>query len=139
MTEQEIIEQLHPDLQKVIENAKGICEVPFKVVEGKRSKYRQDLLWYKGEDMSDQTSRSLGCAITVCAYLDDIPCFGLEIYMEIADAFRYAGQNTKVDVMWGGTGRINLLERHELMDKIYEKVEFTIRPRIHNFELYYEK
>ena len=52
MTEQEIIEQLHPDLQKVIENAKGICEVPFKVVEGKRSKYRQDLLWYKGEDLS---------------------------------------------------------------------------------------
>tara|TARA_X000001382_G_scaffold15593_1_gene9920 strand:+ start:351 stop:800 length:450 start_codon:yes stop_codon:yes gene_type:complete len=149
MTEQEIIKELHPDLQKIIPEAKDMCEIPFTVIEGKRCKERQNIVWYKGEDFSDQTIRSLGCAITVLATLDDIPCFSNEIYMEVADSLRFAASNHNIDLAWGGAiaaqGFINISEDSEaLIAEIYEKCYSELidsgkefNPKLQYFQLFY--
>lgn len=149
MTEQEIIKELHPDLQKIIPEAKDMCEIPFKIIEGKRSKERQDFVWYKGEDFLDQTPRSLGCAVSVLATLDDIPCFSNEVYMEVADALRFAANNHNIDLSWGGAiaaqGFVNISKEPEtLMSDIYERCYNSLiqngeefNPRLQYFELYH--
>jgi hypothetical protein len=149
MTEQEIIKELHPDLQKIIPEAKDMCEIPFKVIEGKRSKERQNIVWYKGEDFSDQTIRSLGCAVTVLATLDDIPCFSNEIYMEVADSLRFAASNSNIGLSWGGAiaaqGFVNISKDPEaLIIDIYEKcynelieIGEEFNPKLQYFQLYH--
>lgn len=151
MTEETILSELNADLRNVVLEAKKLSELTFKVVEGKRNKERSNFLWYKGEDDTIQIARNLGCAVTVLAEIDNIPCFNKEVYLEIADAFRYAGQNLKVNISWGGAktkeGLINLTDEVDnLMSDIYEKCyenllrnNEEINPFLQYFEIYYEK
>jgi len=120
-----IIKDLQPDLQKIINGIYSMCELDFKIVEGKVSKERESYLWYKGEVQQRQYARIYGAAVTAVVYIDNIPCFSKDIYQELADGFRYSAQNSGMGIYWGGainsSGFVDISKDGRLIQDIYEE------------------
>ena len=147
--EADVLSQLNPDLVKVIEEARNIGELTFVAVDGKRSKERHKHFWYKGEAPDSEIPRQFGAAVTLFVFLEEIPCFSKEIYIELAECMRFAGENLEIPMCWGGAedpeeGYVDItqfpgLQMEQIYTECYSKMidsEKEFNPRLQYFELY---
>ena len=93
---------VHPDLVDVVKRAIEITEVDFAVLEGVRSKARQEQL-FKQKATKTMNSRHLtGHAVDLGAYVGGSVRWDWPLYYQIADAMKAAAEELDVPLTWGG-------------------------------------
>jgi peptidoglycan L-alanyl-D-glutamate endopeptidase CwlK len=93
---------VHPDLVAVVRRALEITEVDFAVLEGVRSRARQEQL-FKQKATKTMNSRHLtGHAVDLGAYVGGSVRWDWPLYYQIADAMKAAAAELEVPLTWGG-------------------------------------
>ena len=84
-----------------------------------------------------------GYAVDLVAFIGDRACFELEVYDEVANCMRYAGQDLNTPIRWGGAWQCNNICAYDGMIEdlqawyIDHCVQQNIRPQLdyQHFEL----
>ena len=93
---------VHPDLVAVVKRALEITEVDFAVLEGVRSRARQEQL-FKQKATKTMNSRHLtGHAVDLGAYVGGSIRWDWPLYYQIADAMKAAAAELEIHLTWGG-------------------------------------
>jgi len=93
---------VHPDLVAVVKRALEITEVDFAVLEGVRSRVRQEQL-FKQKATKTMNSRHLtGHAVDLGAYVGGSIRWDWPLYYQIADAMKAAAAELEIPLTWGG-------------------------------------
>lgn len=93
---------VHPDLVAVVKRALEITEVDFAVLEGVRSRARQEQL-FKQKATKTMNSRHLtGHAVDLGAYVGGSIRWDWPLYYQIADAMKAAAAELEIPLTWGG-------------------------------------
>jgi len=93
---------VHPDLVAVVKRALEITEVDFAVLEGVRSRTRQEQL-FKQKATKTMNSRHLtGHAVDLGAYVGGAIRWDWPLYYQIADAMKAAAAELEIPLTWGG-------------------------------------
>lgn len=93
---------VHPDLVRVVKRAIEITEVDFTVLEGVRSKTRQEQLVKAGASQTMRSRHLTGHAVDLGAYVAGSVRWDWPLYYKIADAVKQAASELQVPIEWGG-------------------------------------
>lgn len=93
---------VHPDLVKVVERAIKITEIDFAVLEGVRSKTRQEHLVKAGASQTMRSRHLTGHAVDLGAYVNGSVRWDWPLYNQLADAMKKAAAEMRVPIEWGG-------------------------------------
>lgn len=93
---------VHPDLVKVVERAIEITEIDFAVLEGVRSKTRQEQLVKAGASQTMRSRHLTGHAVDLGAYVAGSVRWDWPLYHKLAVAVKQAATELQVPIEWGG-------------------------------------
>lgn len=93
---------VHPDLVKVVELAIEITEVDFAVLEGVRSKTRQEQLVKAGASQTMRSRHLTGHAVDLGAYVAGSVRWDWPLYHKLAVAVKQAAAELQIPIEWGG-------------------------------------
>lgn len=93
---------VHPDLVKVVNRAIQISEVDFAVLEGVRSKARQEQLVAAGASQTMNSRHLTGHAVDLGAMVGGTVRWDWPLYFKVADAVKKAAAELNVPIEWGG-------------------------------------
>lgn len=93
---------VHHDLVEVVKRAIEITEVDFTVLEGVRSKTRQEQLVKAGASQTMRSRHLTGHAVDLGAYVGGQVRWDWPLYYKIADAVKKAAAELNVPIEWGG-------------------------------------
>lgn len=93
---------VHQDLVKVVERAIEITEIDFAVLEGVRSKTRQEQLVKAGASQTMRSRHLTGHAVDLGAYVAGSVRWDWPLYNQLADAMKKAAAEMRVPIEWGG-------------------------------------
>ena len=93
---------VHPDLVKVVERAIEITEIDFAVLEGVRSKTRQEQLVKAGASQTMRSRHLTGHAVDLGAYVAGSIRWDWPLYHKLAVAVKQAAAELQVPIEWGG-------------------------------------
>ena len=93
---------VHQDLVKVVERAIEITEIDFAVLEGVRSKTRQEQLVKAGASQTRRSRHLTGHAVDLGAYVAGSVRWDWPLYNQLADAMKKAAAEMRVPIEWGG-------------------------------------
>lgn len=93
---------VHPDLVRVVKRALEITTVDFAVLEGVRSKARQEQLVKAGASQTLNSRHLTGHAVDLGAYVSGSVRWDWPLYHKIADAMKQASAELGVPIEWGG-------------------------------------
>ena len=96
---------VHPDLVRVVKRAIEITTVDFAVLEGVRSKSRQEQLVKAGASQTMNSRHITGHAVDLGAYVSGSVRWDWPLYHKIADAMKQAAAELGVPIEWGGDWR----------------------------------
>ena len=96
---------VHPDLVRVVKRAIEITTVDFAVLEGVRSKARQEQLVKAGASQTMNSRHLTGHAVDLGAYVSGSVRWDWPLYHKIADAVKHAAAELGVPIEWGGDWR----------------------------------
>jgi peptidoglycan L-alanyl-D-glutamate endopeptidase CwlK len=96
---------VHPDLIRVVERAIELTEVDFTVLEGVRSKSRQEKLVASDASQTMNSRHLTGHAVDLGAWVDDRVDWSWPLYHKIAKAMKTAAVELNVPIEWGGDWR----------------------------------
>lgn len=96
---------VHPDLVRVVKRAIEITTVDFAVLEGVRSKSRQEQLVKAGASQTMNSRHLTGHAVDLGAYVSGSVRWDWPLYYKIADAVKEAAAELGVPIEWGGDWR----------------------------------
>ncbi len=96
---------VHPDLVRVVKRAIEITTVDFAVLEGVRSKARQEQLVKAGASQTMNSRHITGHAVDLGAYVSGSVRWDWPLYHKIADAVKQAAAELGVPIEWGGDWR----------------------------------
>ena len=96
---------VHPDLVRVVKRAIEITTVDFAVLEGVRSKARQEQLVTAGASQTMNSRHITGHAVDLGAYVSGSVRWDWPLYYKIADAVKQAAAELGVPIEWGGDWR----------------------------------
>ena len=96
---------VHPDLVRVVKRALEITTVDFAVLEGVRSKSRQEQLVKAGASQTMNSRHLTGHAVDLGAYVSGSVRWDWPLYYKIADAVKQAADELGVPIEWGGDWR----------------------------------
>ena len=96
---------VHPDLVRVVKRAIEITTVDFAVLEGVRSKSRQEQLVKAGASQTMNSRHITGHAVDLGAYVSGSVRWDWPLYHKIADAVKQAAAELGVPIEWGGDWR----------------------------------
>ena len=97
------LNEVNPDLQKLVKNAIGLSTIDFGISEGMRSKERQKELFDDGKSQTMNSRHLTGHAVDVYAWKDGAVSWEFEDYETINIAFSQAAKLTNIDYVWGGS------------------------------------
>lgn len=98
---------VHPDLIYVVEKAITLTKVDFAVTQGLRTIEEQRKLVQSGASQTMNSKHLTGHAVDVVAYVGNRISWELNLYDDIADAFRLAAIEIDVPIRWGGAWHID--------------------------------
>ena len=93
---------VHPDLVKVVERAIEITEIDFAVLEGVRSKTRQEQLVKAGASQTIRSRHLTGHAVDLGAYVAGSVRWDWPLYHKLAVSVKQAAAELNVPIEWGG-------------------------------------
>jgi len=93
---------VHPDLVKVVERAIEITEIDFAVLEGVRSKTRQEQLVKAGASQTVRSRHLTGHAVDLGAYVAGSVRWDWPLYHKLAVAVKQAAAELQIPIEWGG-------------------------------------
>ena len=93
---------VHHDLVEVVKRAIEITEVDFTVLEGVRSKARQEQLVKAGASQTMRSRHLTGHAVDLGAYVAGQVRWDWPLYYKVADAVKKAAAELNVPIEWGG-------------------------------------
>ena len=97
------LNEVNPDLQKLVKNAIGLSTIDFGISEGMRTKDRQQVLYDTGKSQTMNSRHLTGHAVDVYAWKDGAVSWEFEDYETINIAFSQAAKLTNIDYVWGGS------------------------------------
>lgn len=97
------LNEVNPDLQKLVKNAIGLSTIDFGISEGMRTKERQKELFDDGKSQTMNSRHLTGHAVDVYAWKDGAVSWEFEDYETINIAFSQAAKLTNIDYVWGGS------------------------------------
>jgi len=112
---------VHPDLVAVVKLAIELSDIDFQVIEGVRSKTRQEQLFKAGASQTLNSRHLTGHAVDLAALINDSIRWDWPLYFKIADAMKKAATQLKIKIVWGGDWRTFKDGPHfELSKEIYK-------------------
>lgn len=99
------LEGVHPDLVRVVERAIAITEVDFVVLEGLRTRARQEQLLKAGASRTMNSRHITGHAVDLGAWVNKEVRWDWPLYAKIATAMKQAATELNVPITWGGDWR----------------------------------
>ena len=93
---------VHPDLVSVVKRAIEISEVDFAVLEGFRSKARQEQLVAAGASQTMNSRHLTGHAVDLGAIVAGTVRWDWPLYYKVADAVKKSAAELNVPIEWGG-------------------------------------
>ncbi len=112
---------VHPDLAAVVKLAIELSDIDFQVIEGVRSKARQEQLVKAGASKTMNSRHLTGHAVDLVALVNDSVRWDWPLYFKIADAMKQAATQLKISIEWGGDWRTFKDGPHfELSRKVYK-------------------
>ena len=93
---------VHQDLVKVVERAIEITEIDFAVLEGVRSKTRQEHLVKAGASQTMRSRHLTGHAVDLGAYVAGSVRWDWPLYHKLAVAVKQAAAELQIPIEWGG-------------------------------------
>lgn len=93
---------VHPDLVAVVKRAIEISTVDFAVLEGVRSKTRQEQLVAAGASQTMNSRHLTGHAVDLGAMVAGTVRWDWPLYFKVADAVKKAAAELGTPVEWGG-------------------------------------
>ena len=97
------LNEVNPDLQKLVKNAIGLSTIDFGISEGMRTKERQQILYDTGKSQTMNSRHLTGHAVDVYAWKDGAVSWEFEDYETINVAFSQAAKLTNTPYVWGGS------------------------------------
>lgn len=112
---------VHPDLVSVVKLAIELSDIDFQVIEGVRSKARQEQLFKAGASQTLNSRHLTGHAVDLAALVNDSIRWDWPLYFKIADAMKKASSQLKIKIVWGGDWRAFKDGPHfELSKEVYK-------------------
>lgn len=93
-------------LKDIAKKALEVTDVDFAVIEGLRTKERQQELVSEGKSKTLQSKHLIGHAIDVMAFVNSRGTWIDAYYYQIADAFKKASMQLDIPLRWGGAWNI---------------------------------
>lgn len=94
---------VHPDLVAVVKRAIKITEGDFTVIEGLRTKRRQQLLVAKGASKTMNSRHITGHAVDIVSYpITTKKLNDKRSYLKLAKAMKQAAKDLNIPIEWGG-------------------------------------
>jgi peptidoglycan L-alanyl-D-glutamate endopeptidase CwlK len=93
---------VHPDLVKVVRRAAQITKTPFTVIEGMRTKARQEQLVKAGASRTMNSRHLTGHAVDLAALVGGRIRWDWPLYASLADAMKTAAKELGIAIVWGG-------------------------------------
>lgn len=100
------LEGLEPELIGVVNRAIELTNVDFGVTCGIRSKAEQEKLVASGASQTMRSKHLEGRAVDVVAYIGPRITWELNVYDNIADAFKKAADELDVPLRWGAAWNV---------------------------------
>ena len=112
---------VHTDLVAVVKLAIELSDIDFQVIEGVRSKARQEQLFKAGASQTLNSRHLTGHAVDLAALVNDSIRWDWPLYFKIADAMKKASSQLKIKIVWGGDWRTFKDGPHfELSKEVYK-------------------
>ena len=112
---------VHPDLASVVKLAIELSDIDFQVIEGVRSKAKQEQLFKAGASQTLNSRHLTGHAVDLAALVNDSIRWDWPLYFKIADAMKKASSQLKIKIVWGGDWRTFKDGPHfELSKEVYK-------------------
>lgn len=93
---------VHPDLVKVVKRAIEITPIDFTVLEGLRTKERQQQLVAKGASKTMNSYHLTGHAVDIAPLVDGKVTWDWKYYNQLAPVIKQAAKELGVNITWGG-------------------------------------
>ena len=100
------LEGIEPELVGVVTRAIELTKVDFGVTCGLRSKEEQRKLVESGASQTMKSKHLEGRAVDVVAYIGSRITWEINVYDDIADAFKEAADELDVGIRWGAAWNI---------------------------------
>lgn len=94
---------VHPDLIRVVHRAIQLTKQDFTVIEGMRTKSRQEELFKKGASKTLNSRHLTGHAVDIAPWVDGAISWDWKYYPAVRDAMMAAGEEFKIPLEWGGS------------------------------------
>ena len=97
------LEDVHPDLVRVVRRAIKLTPVDFRVLEGVRTLARQKALVAAGASRTLNSRHLTGHAVDLGALINGKVAWDWPLYSKIAAAVKQAAKEEGVPIVWGGS------------------------------------
>ncbi len=98
----ERLAQVHPDLQRVFNEAIKNSPLDFSITEGLRTKERQKELFSAGKSQTMNSRHLTGKAVDIAVLVDGQLTWDFPKYQIVADHVKKVAKELKIDIVWGG-------------------------------------
>ena len=96
------LQGVHPDLVSVVAKAINLSEIDFTVLEGLRSKERQQELYSAGASKTLRSRHLTGHAVDLGALINGKVAWDWPLYDQVAQAMKQSAFDLGVPLTWGG-------------------------------------
>jgi len=96
------LEGVHQHLKAVVMEAITLSAIDFTVLEGLRSKRRQEELFKSGASATMNSRHLTGHAVDLGAWVDGQVAWDWPLYHRIAEAMKTAAAHQQIPIEWGG-------------------------------------
>lgn len=98
----ERLAQVHPDLQRVFNEAIKNSPLDFSITEGLRTKERQKELFSAGKSQTMNSRHLTGKAVDIAVLVEGKITWDFSKYQVVADHIKKVAKDMKIDIVWGG-------------------------------------
>jgi peptidoglycan L-alanyl-D-glutamate endopeptidase CwlK len=99
------LEEVHPELKRLMLFAEKAAAVPFEVSEGKRSLARQKLLVAAGASWTMNSRHLTGHAVDIFFIIGRKARWDWPLYIEAANHIKACSLSLNIPIIWGGDWR----------------------------------